>query len=376
MPVGQFERRYILERLSFAENNTYSGLEASIHIARYLLTRDLCRDKRVLDLACGEGYGSRLMLDWGASEVVGVDVSEESITNANACFGREGLRYLRGDAEKVDLLLGGETFDLIVSLETIEHLHNPVAYLEAIARLRAPLGQIIISCPNDWWYYPEAHQSNPYHVRKYSCDEFLALVDPILGQPDAVGLGLPITGFINLALGDVEAANGRLSQIAMMSAMEVSHAFMVPMEPGFVTPANSSYFIARWGGVGVPIAGTAIHPMPMDVFRNGMYSGDVVRHQQLELEELTHRSNSLSNEISDLQHTLQSERVRQAAMLVENGVLKGNVNLLVDEKARLDGELAVALLAAQRYLRLRSMVPGFALSLGRWLRDILRGGRR
>lgn len=207
-----------MERLSFSEENIYSGWEASIHVARYALAKDACQGRRVLDIACGEGYGSRLMLDWGATEVVGIDVSEETIAAAKIRFGCEGLRYLSGNAETVANLLAGEKFDLIVSLETIEHLHDPVAYLHALSKLRESSGVIIISCPNDWWYYPEANQSNPYHIRKYTYQDFLELTVPVLGQPDAVGLGVFASGFMNVPLDQFLPLPPKITQMAMMSA--------------------------------------------------------------------------------------------------------------------------------------------------------------
>lgn len=482
-----------MERLSFAEEGAYSGLEASIHIARYALARDVCRGRKVLDLACGEGYGSRLMRDWGAAEVVGVDVSEETVANARARFGRDGLRYLTGNAEEIEALLANEQFDLIISLETIEHLHNPVAYLEALKRLRAPDGEIYISCPNDWWYYPTAQQNNPYHVRKYSYEEFLALVTPVLGEPDALGLGLPVAGFINVPIKAICPADAWLSQMAMMASDEGRNAFVVPVEPGSVAPGNSSYFLARWGRGGDPIAGAGILPVSMDVFRNGLYSGDpnrdvrnsavlgggleVVRQLQVglerqwsaadrsaaalqlkldafidtiqgewqrclevalkakeadfegrlaslaekfertarareeaaqaallarqaefqvEIESLERERVARNVEISDLKLKLQSERIRQAAILVENDVIGGNAGWLAGEKARLEaelnvaadvarrmgsekaqleGELAVARIAAHRYYRLRGMLPAPVVSLGRCLRTLIGGGR-
>lgn len=376
-----------MERLSFAEEGTYRGLEASIHIARYTLVRDLCRGRKVLDLACGEGYGSRLMFDWGATEVVGVDVSEEAVASARARFGFgcDGLRYLSGDAEQVEALLAGEKFDLIISLETIEHLHNPVAYIEALVRLRAQDGEIFISCPNDWWYYPTAEQSNPYHIRKYSYDEFLALVTPSLGEPDAIALGLPVTGFINVPIRDICPTDVRLSQIAMMSASELRNALVVPIEPGSVVPGNSSYFVARWGRGGDPITGAGILPVPMDVFRNGLYSGQQAEwvaaalakqaELQSELDALNRDYIARNGEIADLKLKLQSARVRQAAILVENDVMRCNIDWLTSEKMRLEGELAVASIAAHRYLRLRGMVPAFVVSLGRRLRKLVRGGK-
>ena len=76
-----------IERLTFDGSAPYSALEAAIHLNRYLVVRGLCRGRRVLDIACGEGYGSFLMTDvWGASSVAGVDISHEAIDNARRLF--------------------------------------------------------------------------------------------------------------------------------------------------------------------------------------------------------------------------------------------------------------------------------------------------
>ena len=101
-------------------------------------------------------------------------------------------------------------------------------------------------------------------------------------------------------------------------------------------------------------------------------------------------------EVADLKLKLQSERVRQAAILVENDVMGRNAGWLTGErarlegerarlegeraglegeKARLEGELAVAAIAAHRYFRLRGMIPAPVVSLGRRLRALVRGGR-
>ncbi|BAL26055.1 hypothetical protein AZKH_3771 [Azoarcus sp. KH32C] len=390
-------------------------------MARYAMAREWCRGRRVLDLACGEGYGSRLMRDWGAVEVVGVDVSQESIEAAQHRFGREGIRYLCGEAESVDALLGGEQFDLIISLETIEHLKDPVAYLHALTRLRAPGGVILISCPNDWWYYPTDGERNPYHVRKYAFDEFMALVTSVLGEPDATGLGVPVAGFINLSMGELTSSGHARSQIAMMDSCEFENAMVVPAESGSVSHLNASYFIARWGGRRDYINGAGLLPVPMDVFRNGLYSGEpdrdarnrrilgddfeTVRQMQSRLERLEAEQADreraidkgweqrldeviqageakvaearaliaqLSAEAADLKLKLQSARIRELAIQTENQVIAGNVVALRKDNGRLQRELAIYAIAAHRYFRLRGLIPASVLGLGRKLRNLRR----
>jgi SAM-dependent methyltransferase len=420
-----------VERLSFESECAYSGLEASIHIARYLLAKSYCGGRRVLDVACGEGYGSRLLKDWGATEVYGIDVSEEAISHAQKNFGGDGVQFHCSAAENLLKLLDDQRFDLIVSLETIEHLHSPGIFLADLRQLLNPGGHIIISCPNDEWYYPEADESNPFHIRKYSYEEFLALVTPILGEPDAVGLGLPIAGFINLPMQSVVAGGkAQVSQLAMMGSSEYENVWCIPVEPDSVSTRNSSYFIALWGGVeGEGIKGAAMLPVPMDIFRNGMYSAgadwnakaleikvlkerlsehvDKVADLKLEAQtaqatlataskELEERLAGKVAEVADLKQKAQSAQVNLATVSVENDVLSQNVGKLLSEtvrlenelaqaasgtvrlenelaqaaseKVRLQDELALASIAAHRYFVMRSYIPSFLLRFGRFLR--------
>lgn len=382
-----------MERLSFESEGTYSGLEASIHIARYAVARMACRGKRVLDLACGEGYGSRLMHDWGATEVVGIDVSQEAISKAQKNFACDGVRYLCGNAELADQILLGETFDIVISLETIEHLSNPAAYLVALTRLRAPGSTLFISCPNDWWYYPNSADGNPYHIRKYSYEDFLELVTPILGAPDEMGLGFPVAGFINLTLESIVSNKQAFSQHGMMESTEHKNVLVVPAEPGSLSDRNSSYFLAKWteNGRGTSIDGAAMLPVPMDVFRNGIYSGSIDQESGLKdkLNALNFEHISIIAELADLKLAHQTAQIIKAAVSVENSVLTQNVGRLFGENLKLSQEnlklsqenvthenaLKHSELAAHRYLKIRSFIPKFLLQLGRLFRSIVRKAR-
>src|SRR3954447_13913879 len=99
-----------------SENRLYEPTGAAIHVIRYAGAVAVCPGKRVLDVACGEGYGSFLMAQAGAGEVIGLDVSAEAVAAAARQFPHPRLRFLAGDAANMDSLLGDSQFDLIVSL--------------------------------------------------------------------------------------------------------------------------------------------------------------------------------------------------------------------------------------------------------------------
>lgn len=276
----------ILERLAFDRDDTYSGVEAAIHVARYALARYLCKGKKVLDIACGEGYGSKLLKDWGATEVVGIDISESAINSAINNFSQHGIRYFTGDAMKVNRLVPGEEFDLIISTETIEHLVRPNEFLEAIACLRAANACVLITCPNDWWYYPKEDEGNVYHVRKYSCDEFIDLVTAGLGTPDAVGVGVPSLGFVNIPINGMRSHSERMSQIDMLKYSDHASALVLPPEPGSVSFKKCSYFVAAWGIEPKDIMGVATLPISMDSFSTGFWQAKAVCQNGMDAKEL------------------------------------------------------------------------------------------
>lgn len=270
-----------MERLSFGQNSRYDGLEAAIHIARYSFAKELCKGKRVLDAACGEGYGSRLLANWGASEVVGVDISAEAIASAQQHFASDNVKFIQNDAETLPRHFEPHSFDLIVSFETIEHVQDPELFLRNIRSLMKPGGVVAISCPNDWWYFPTDAERNPYHLRKYHLDEFRDLTESVLGQASAWFVGGPIAGFGNLQLGKYLADDNRSGQSQMLQTSETLHALFVPAElDAGPKPENASYFLGVWGAPDYgsrPNAGTAILPLSMDCFKKGIFQGHLPR---------------------------------------------------------------------------------------------------
>lgn len=143
------------------------------HMARYAFACRLARHKRVLDAACGSGYGSAALAAH-AGFVAALDISLEAVEAARYAYARPNLAFLAARAEQIPF--PDATFDLIVAFELIEHLDDWRALLSEARRLLAPGGQFIVSTPNRL-YYAETRAlagPNPYHVREFDYAEFRA----------------------------------------------------------------------------------------------------------------------------------------------------------------------------------------------------------
>jgi len=137
------------------------------HVYRYAFACRFVAGKRVLDIACGEGYGAAALQKAGAACVVGVDVSEEVCLHARNKY---GLDARPGTAEQIPL--PDKSVDVVVSFETIEHVPNPVRFLDECVRVLVPGGRLIISTPNKGIYaWPGAAQ-NPHHCSEMTENEF------------------------------------------------------------------------------------------------------------------------------------------------------------------------------------------------------------
>lgn len=144
------------------------------HWHRYCAVLPLARGKRVLDAACGEGYGSALLADV-AAQVTGVDLAEQAVAHAGARYqGKGNLRFVQGSVTK--LPLPDASVDLVVSFETIEHLHEQEAMLAEFRRVLTPQGLLAISSPNKPVYSDERNYHNEFHVRELTREELAVLL--------------------------------------------------------------------------------------------------------------------------------------------------------------------------------------------------------
>lgn len=147
------------------------------HIQRYIFASYRCRDKRVLDVACGCGYGSHILRNYGAEEVVGLDISSSAIEYAIDTYNIQGVNFITGDCLNPPENIG--CFDVIVTLETIEHLKDPKAFIKSIKRFLNPKGILIISAPNALTHTKSKIPiENCYHLNEPTFDELSDWLSP------------------------------------------------------------------------------------------------------------------------------------------------------------------------------------------------------
>jgi 2-polyprenyl-3-methyl-5-hydroxy-6-metoxy-1,4-benzoquinol methylase len=146
------------------------------HWHRYCLALPLARGRRVLDAACGEGYGSGLLARV-ATSVIGIDVGAAAIEHARARYAAPNVNFM--PASVTALPLADAAVDLIVSFETIEHLAEQREMLAEFRRVLAHDGHLLISSPNRPVYNEDGVKENEFHVKELDRDELKALLDPL-----------------------------------------------------------------------------------------------------------------------------------------------------------------------------------------------------
>ena len=144
------------------------------HWHRYAFACQLAKGRRVLDAACGEGYGSALLAQV-AEDVVGVDLAEPVIAHARSRYPAPNLRFENLDATALDAFDAAQ-FDLIASFETLEHVQQQERMLDGFARLLAPAGLLLISTPDKRTYTDLSGHINPHHLHELYRDEFETLL--------------------------------------------------------------------------------------------------------------------------------------------------------------------------------------------------------
>lgn len=144
------------------------------HMHRYVFARSFCGARRVLDAACGEGFGSSLLGEV-ATRVTGIDISRDAIDHARSRYGRPG----KLDFEIADccaLPFEDDSFDVVVSFETLEHLSGQQEMLSEFRRVLNREGLLILSSPDKAEYSDKQGFDNPFHVRELYRYELESLI--------------------------------------------------------------------------------------------------------------------------------------------------------------------------------------------------------
>jgi 2-polyprenyl-3-methyl-5-hydroxy-6-metoxy-1,4-benzoquinol methylase len=135
----------------------------------------------VVDMACGEGYGTDVLAR-RARSVLGVDANPEAHEHARLRYVRDNLRFVRDMVETF-----AQPCDAVVFLQTIEHVRNPGEVLDHFKTL-GPTA--FISTPNVLTLAPKGAQrsGNPWHVHEYRAEEFRALLEAHYARVELLGL--------------------------------------------------------------------------------------------------------------------------------------------------------------------------------------------
>lgn len=139
------------------------------HISRYQSVLGMVKDKAVLDVATGTGYGA-MMLSKNAKHVTAVDCSADALAYAQEHYGADNITYVEADAHS--LPFENATFDVVVSFETIEHLKRPDIFVWEVKRVLKPDGVFCVSTPND----DEFMEGNTFHIHEFKLPELQEII--------------------------------------------------------------------------------------------------------------------------------------------------------------------------------------------------------
>ncbi|MFL5884948.1 MAG: class I SAM-dependent methyltransferase [Thermoleophilaceae bacterium] len=154
------------------------------HLVIYEWIAARCAGVEVVDMACGEGYGTDVLAR-RAARVTGVDANPEAHEHARLKYTRPGVRFVRDLVESYS-----EPCDAVVFLQTIEHVQDPDAVLAHFRDILRPGGVAYVTTPNVLTLAPPGAEKsdNPWHVKEYRPEEFRELCERTFDRVDLLGL--------------------------------------------------------------------------------------------------------------------------------------------------------------------------------------------
>jgi ubiquinone/menaquinone biosynthesis C-methylase UbiE len=179
-----YHKRIVSEKLNVIKIRFDSNLVYQEHLARYNFVKKFVRDKVVLDLGCGIGDGTHELSKY-AKKVVGVELDKERLKCAFNNFINTNISYLIMDG--CSLGFADNVFDVVASLEVIEHLVKQDKFLSEIKRVLKDSGIVIISTPNKEVVRIEGTRSNPSHIREFTFKEFETILRSYFNSTEFYG---------------------------------------------------------------------------------------------------------------------------------------------------------------------------------------------
>jgi ubiquinone/menaquinone biosynthesis C-methylase UbiE len=158
------------------------------HVARYQFASHYARGS-VLDIACGTGYGCKILLNRATTRIVGIDISQDAIRVALKRYKDQRLTFMVGNILDIELPNGSQ--DVITCFETIEHVKEQETAISELCRVLDPRGLLIVSSPNRKATSPGTSAldppDNPCHVSEFSTEEFVSFLRRYFGKVTVFG---------------------------------------------------------------------------------------------------------------------------------------------------------------------------------------------
>lgn len=165
-----------------------AGRRSDAHVSRYVYAAQRVRPGDVvLDAACGLGYGTAVLAACSpGARFIGVDLDEESTHYANANFAAQNpaISYQACDVTNLSFL-ADHSVDVVVSFETIEHIHDYDTFLAEVKRVLKPDGRFVGSVPN-LWCDETGKDPNPYHFHVFDWNKLKAAIEKYFIVDDRV----------------------------------------------------------------------------------------------------------------------------------------------------------------------------------------------
>jgi 2-polyprenyl-3-methyl-5-hydroxy-6-metoxy-1,4-benzoquinol methylase len=214
--------------------------EATIeHLHRYALAKEFVQGKKVLDIACGEGYGSHILAET-AEMVQGVDIDESVITKAKTKYQRKNIGFTAGSVEKIPFELA--SFDVVVSFETLEHISAHDSMLEEIKRVMKPGGILLISTPDKKNYGDKPGYANPFHKKELYEAEFKTLLKKYFRYQEFYYQNLYTASFLsNQAPAQLSFYDGDFNSIKKINRPEPLYLVAVCSDEEVLLPSTSIF---------------------------------------------------------------------------------------------------------------------------------------
>ena len=206
------------------------------HLHRYAFASQFVKGKRVLDLACGEGYGT-YMLAREAEYVAGVEIDEPTVQHARSRYTKDNLEFIEGSILAVPIE-GERKFDVVVCFEAIEHIAEHDKLLSEVKRLVKDDGLFIVSTPNKAAYTDARDHHSRFHVKELDFDELKSLLRRYFVHMRIFGQRV-YTGS-NMWSVDQQKSRGYMEEVVKKGDMEFYFAEGTSKEPFFFVALASN----------------------------------------------------------------------------------------------------------------------------------------